>query len=397
MGPRLNVHIYQTAFRFESRMLKVIGSLERAGAFDEFLVFALWEPGLATEERFSERGTVCRIQNRFFKSRDGAIKKVLCFAEFMWRVYRSVRKRPVACVNAHSLQVLPVAVAIKRKKRCLFVYEPHELETGTESCTGIVRRVSKWIEGKCIRHADAVICVSESIAQHYRADYGLPEVTVVRNVPVRKPMAAFDRTKLRKAVGLADDDIIYLYQGILGPNRNIELLLEVFRDPPPGRHLVLLGFGALEEMARDHAAKYPNIHYLPAVPPGELLNYSAGADIGIFLLEDNCLNYHCCLPNKIWEFLAVGVPVLMTDIPELRKVVELHACGWIIKPSLEEARRSIGELDRDDIARCRRQIANSPHEFGWHVEERSLLPVYERLLGRTLTVATQRAEPAGVP
>lgn len=396
MGPRLNVHIYQTAFRFESRMLKVIGSLERAGAFDEFLVFALWEPGLATEERFSEHGTVCRIQNRFFKSRDGAIKKVLCFAEFMWRVYRSVRKRPVACVNAHSLQVLPVAVAIKRKKRCPFVYEPHELETGTESCTGIVRRVSKWIEGKCIRHADAVICVSESIAQHYRADYGLPEVTVVRNVPVRKPMATFDRTKLRKAVGLADDDIIYLYQGILGPNRNLELLLEVFRDPPPGRHLVLLGFGALEEMARDHAAKYPNIHYLPGMPPSELLEYSAGADIGVHVLPDNCLNHHCCLPNKIWEFLSVGVPVLMTDVPEIRKVIEDHTCGWPVEPSAEPLRAMLQHLTLEDIERCRQDIAGNQREFGWHVEERALLPVYERLLVRRLQLEAKQPEAASV-
>jgi glycosyltransferase involved in cell wall biosynthesis len=393
MTPRLNVHVYQTTFKFESRMLKVIGSLERVGAFDEFLVFALWEPGLAAEEKFSERGTVCRIRNRFFRSRSGAINKVLCFAEFMWRVYWRLRKTSVACVNAHSLQVLPVAVAIKRKKKCHFVYEPHELETGTDGCTGIVRRVSRWIEGTCIRHADAVICVSDSIAEHYRADYGLTEVTVVRNVPVRKPVQSLDRGKLRREVGLSEDDIIYLYQGILGPNRNIELLLEVFRDPPPGRHLVLLGFGPLSDLVKEQAVRYPNIHFVPGVPPHQLLSYSSGADVGIFVLEDNCLNYHCCLPNKIWEFLTVGVPVLMTDIPELRRVIEHHTCGWVIEPKLEEVRRAIRELERSDIERCRRQIARNPHEFGWHIEERSLLPVYESLLGRCLLPRAEEPEP----
>jgi hypothetical protein len=87
---------------------------------------------------------------------------------------------------------------------------------------------------------------------------------------------------------------------------------------------------------------------------------------------------------------------MMTDIPELRRVVEHHTCGWVIEPQLEEVKRAVREIGRSDIEQCRRQIAENPHDFGWHIEERSLLPVYESLLGRTLLPRAEAPEPTAV-
>lgn len=144
--------------------------------------------------------------------------------------------RPIACVNAHSLAVLPLAARLKRQHGAMLIYEPHELETETSETRGLRRPLSKLAERRLIGEADAVICVSDTIAQWYRREYGLSNVHVFRNIPdVSLSAAPVAGGRLRDRCGVSDDAILFIYQGSLTKYRQVEQYLHVFSRVPPNR------------------------------------------------------------------------------------------------------------------------------------------------------------------
>ncbi|PKN34770.1 MAG: glycoside hydrolase [Deltaproteobacteria bacterium HGW-Deltaproteobacteria-19] len=375
----MNVHVYPTPFRNESRILKITQSLKEAAAFDRIRIMAVWEEGLAEEEDLDETRRVVRIRRRIGEGRNGTFWKAVRTAEWSWRVRRFLREEGIDCINAHSLSVLPLCVHLKRSKGARLIYDTHELETETAGSTGIRRVLARRVERRLIREADAVIAVNESIASWYRRTYGLNRVWVVKNVPYRPDSAPKKTTMLRDACGVGENEILFLYQGAMVKDRGIRRLLDVFSRLDGSRHLVCMGFGEDVDLVRNFARKYPNIHYHPAVPPSEVFRYTCGADVGVHLIENTCLNHYYCLPNKIWEYLNAALPVVVSDLPEMARVVDGCGCGWKCGPSDDEALNLIGGITMQDVRGKRERALQARDGFGWHKEERELLDAYRTL------------------
>ncbi|NPU86193.1 MAG: glycosyltransferase [Syntrophaceae bacterium] len=375
----MNVHIYPTPFRNESRILKITRSLKEAAAFDRIRIMATWEEGLAEEEDLDETRRVVRIRRRIGEGRNGTFWKAARVGEWSWRVMHSLREENIDCVNAHSLSVLPLCVLLKRSKGSKLIYDTHELETETAGSTGIRRVLARWVERVLIREADAVIAVNDSIASWYRRAYGLKRVWVVKNVPYRPDSAPMKTAMLRDACGVGGEAILFLYQGAMVKDRGIRRLLDVFSRLDEGRHLVCMGFGEDVDLVRSFARKHPNIHYHPAVPPSEVFRHTCGADVGVHLIENTCLNHYYCLPNKIWEYLNAALPVVVSDLPEMARVVDGCGCGWKCGPSDDEALKLIGGITVQDVQEKRERALEAGYGFGWHVEERELLDAYRTL------------------
>jgi glycosyltransferase involved in cell wall biosynthesis len=184
------------------------------------------------------------------------------------------------------------------------------------------------MERALIGSTEAVIVVNESIAAWYRDAYGLKEVHVIRNIPYPRSFSGGKTSRLREAFGIDHRSLVFLCQGILDEGRGIPILLEAFGRLPLDRHVVFLGNGPMAEKVRSRALRHPNIHHHPAVPPDVLLEYTAGADVGISLIENVCLSYYYSLPNKVFEYLMSGVPVIVSDFPEMARLVDETGCGW---------------------------------------------------------------------
>src|SRR5690606_35434059 len=207
--------------------------------------------------------------------------------------------------------------------------DAHELESEKTGLRGLRRRLARATERLLIRYADLVIVVSETIAQWYATSYRIRPPLVVRNVPAEGPVPVrFQESPLRSRCGVGDDVTVFLYVGVLGPGRSIERLCRVFAKVSPERHLVLMGYGALEEFVAQCARRHPNIHFLPAVPPSEVRLYIRGADVGCCLIEEVSLSYRFSLPNKLFQCIVEGVPVIVNDLPEQASFVS-RGCGWV--------------------------------------------------------------------
>jgi glycosyltransferase involved in cell wall biosynthesis len=232
------------------------------------------------------------------------------------------------------------------------------------------------------------VVVGDEIAKWYRTTYGLSNVHIVKNVPYCQRGKLNRTSRLREFAGVGDSDILFLYQGLLDQGRGINLLLNAFRDAPQDRHIVFMGYGALVESAKAFAQQYPNIHFHPAVPPEDLPEYTSSADVGLSIIENVSLSYYYCVPNKIFEYLTCGVPMIVSDFPEMAALVDTEKCGWKVSVLQREITRIVSSISRLQIEEKRLATLTSRTTFGWENEEKTLLAVYRSLnIHRSATAA----------
>jgi glycosyltransferase involved in cell wall biosynthesis len=275
--------------------------------------------------------------------------------------------------------VLPVGAVLRLLKRCRLVYDTHELESETKGKRGLPKMAAKTIERCLIRYADLVVVVGDAIAEWYRREYPRAEVCVAKNVPYLQNGDVPRTGLLREKLGIPEDDVVFIYQGTFAYGRAIHLILDAFARVPRDRHVVLMGFGNQLELVKRKAEELPNVHFFPAVPPSEVARYAAEADVGLSIIENLCLSYYYCLPNKVFTCLGVGVPVIVSDFPEMGKVIDDHGCGWKVAVDEDQLVRLVERLTPEEIEEKRRAALACRDDFAWENEEPALLSAYRRM------------------
>lgn len=296
--------------------------------------------------------------------------------------------------HLHDLTgLLAVAPLVKSPMR--MVYDSHEvfLESGTATkLPGMVRRALQKYERHLTRKAEALVTVSDSTSTILQRRLRPAEVVVVRNCPPRWRAAAGDPLRLRAAVNLTPDDPIALYHGGFIPGRGIEVFAESLLEPGLERvHGVLLGFGPMHDQLVALATEDRfggRLHVLDAVPPDELIGWVSGADVVVIPVQPTSFNNRIGLPNKLWEALAAGVPMAVSDFPELRRVVledPQQPLGRTFDPastaSIAAAIRAIVDLPADERAALGQRCRDAAHRrWNWETEGEQLLALYRRIL-----------------
>ncbi len=292
---------------------------------------------------------------------------------FFWQVYRRIHAAVRACsarvYHASDLYVLPALAAAARRHRGRLVFDARERYPYVAGTADRLLRQQFWklVERRYIRRTDLVLTVSDGIADHLVRDYGITSPLVLYNAP-EAPAVADPNASLRRRLALPDHVVVFLYQGHLRPGRGCLLPLEALPHVP-GAVLVYLGDGPLASTIRERAAALgvtERVHLLPPVLPDGLLAVTASADVGFVLLEDTCLNHRLALPNKLFEYLAAGVPVLASDLPEIRRVVETYKVGCIVDPSSLGALAVAMRRLAGDAALRSRLAANTGAAFAAH-------------------------------
>ena len=252
-----------------------------------------------------------------------ALYRIVFLASFV----RAIRRLGPDVVHAHDAAMLAPGYLGARLVRARLVYDSHEY------AAGVPYRERAWalfvtsLERALIRKCAAVITVSDGIADRLAERYGLSHrPTVVRNVP--DPSAydrAFRAPDLRAALGIDSQTPLVLHLGAAATDRGCEALVRAMADLPEA-HLLFLGAddgayvdGLLALAAQSGVSE--RVHFRPSVPIAHVLSYVEQASVGVSLLEDTCENHRLALPNKVFEYLAAGVPVVVSDLPEMRRAL----------------------------------------------------------------------------
>lgn len=244
----------------------------------------------------------------------------------------TLEKYSPAVFLAHDLPMLPVACYAALRCGAKVAYDSHELYTELEFST---HEKSQWrlIEDKYIRQCNLVITVNPFIADELKSRYNLPsEVQVIYNAVVSD--LSIKRQRLfHKLYDLKAEDKVLLLQGGLSANRNLEVLVKSMAlVKNPTLNLVVLGDGPLKKRLKSIAKSLnltSRVHFHDAVPQSALLQYTASADVGIIPYQAICLNNYYCTPNKLFEFISVGIPILASNLPAIESIITSHKIGEV--------------------------------------------------------------------
>jgi glycosyltransferase involved in cell wall biosynthesis len=377
----MNVHLYPSILKNETRILKITRSLRANAVFEEIAVVGRAASELPSYEDIGDGIHIYRLAPVFGNRIESPLGKFVRTLGWYFAVLLWIHSRSVICLNCHSLPILPLAVLVKTIKRCILVYDTHELETETNGTYGFRKYISKFIEWALISHADAVCVVNRSIAAWYKKSYSLVQIWVVHNLPRRITGVPKRTGLLRKAIGLEQSEAkLFIYQGLLSTGRGIEMLIKAFSDISGDQcHLVCMGYGPMEDFVRKASLMHKNIHFMPAVDPGLVKDFTVDADVGFSLFENTCLSHYLCSPNKLYEYAACGVVPIVSDFPEMSRFIESYDCGWKSSPNAKSLRNLIESIDAESLNIKRINVTKAGLECCWENEEPELLNMYVSL------------------
>ena len=365
-------------FKNDSRVLKENISLQRAGY--DVQVVALHEELLNEFEKV-QNIPVHRVK---LKSRGWSKQKLvqlIKYFEFIFRVVKQYKTSDI--LHCNDLNALPIGVIIKNffNKDAKIVYDAHEYEINdvpNQSQRSI--KIKYYIEKFFIKYADKVITVSDSIANEYVKLYGIEKPALVLNTPSYKEIEK--KNIFRETLGIKENQTIFLYQGGLSKGRGIEILLEAFKSiDNKNAVIVFMGYGTLENLIQKISKEYKNIYFHKAVSPDVLLDYTSSADFGISTIEDSCLSYRYCLPNKMFEYLMAGIPVIVSNLYEMKRLVESNMVGTVAKENTSDVlKEAIKEAVKLDKVELKINIQKVKAIYNWEEQEKILLDVYKGLI-----------------
>lgn len=289
--------------------------------------------------------------------------------------------------HAHDVNALPATYITARLHRRPLVFDAHELplneldRSRLTFLSAVLRRFLKYMLARCA----GVITVSAPIAQEIRERFSVQEVTLVRNIPAYQAFTSSDC--LRASLGLDSDIRIALYQGNIQADRGLDVLIHTAAFLDQKIVIVLMGKDVagtrsrLEALAlREQVAE--RVKIIPPVPYAELLDWTASATLGLIVYPPNySLNVQMCLPNKLFEYLMVGLPVLASPLVAVADLLATYKVGRVVE-SLEPAAIAVAInavlADPAELAKLRENALKAVRkDLCWEQERQQLITLYQ--------------------
>lgn len=311
---------------------------------------------------------------------------------FLVAFLRMIRALGPDVLHAHDAGMLAPGLLGARLTGARLVYDSHELATGVQWRSRPWAAVVRALERLAVPRCAAVITVSDGIAATVAARYRLRRrPIVVRNVPdvVPRPVGAggAEPRDLRRRFGIGPAPLV-LHHGSAAPGRGCDALVRALARLE-GAHVLFLGPENPADLRRlrrvaERAGVAGRVHFAARVPVGQVVAVASQADVGVSLLEDTCENHRLALPNKVFDYLAAGLPVVVSELPELGRLVRDRGVGVTARPGdPADIARALSEvLDASDGDALRARVGEAAADLRWGRERRRLEDLYAELAVR---------------
>jgi len=259
-------------------------------------------------------------------------KGVAFYAEFTLRLFFFLLKNKANLLVANDLDTLLPNYHFSKRRKCALVYDSHEIfcEVPELQETPLKKKIWERLEKTIVPKLSYCITVNQSIANWFTEKYKTP-FKVVRNIPDK---ISVDRIKTRAELNLPTDKKIILLQGAgINVQRGAEEALDAMHYVDKAILLIIGGGDViclLEKMAAEESLK-GKVFLLPKMKPEELYHYTCNADIGLSLDKATNINYQYSLPNKLFDYVYAGVPVLASPLKEIKSFIDTYKVGICIE------------------------------------------------------------------
>ncbi len=387
-----------------SRALRIARSL--AGAGYEVEIAAVLEPGVPREERDGEV-----VIRRYVPERESGAsrlpgvhqaRQVALWPEADRGWYRTLRREvePADLYHACGYRAVGVALDLAASARNAgrsgrVIYDVIDVQLDSQvyaDLPGAVRLVHGVRERRWIRAVDAIVTVNQPLADHLARSWPIAEApTVLLNCQPRWTAPDVRPTHLRDATGIPPERAVVLFLGKLAEQKGLDEAAEAVLRLPDAA-LVLLGFGTwLDRLrARDRDPRFAGRHFtLPPVHPDAVPEWTASADVSIVAVPANSLNQRLSTPNKFWESLTAGTPVVVgRELEVMAGILAADDLGATADPAdpVDLARALASIVDRPPAERSamrERCLAVTRERYNWETAVEAYLALVRRLVPPT--------------
>ena len=327
------------------------------------------------------------------------ILKVLCWP-LPVRAWWSTLQRDLPPADLyHACGILTIGVALtlsrdakRRGRRGAVVYDVIDVILESNNYADVPRPFLAYYrrrERQWVARADAIVTVNDPIADHLADNWNLRiRPTVLLNCQPRWKSPPERPDRIRAATGIPAERRIVLFLGRLGRERGLEEAADAVLEVGDAA-LVMLGFGPWADQLRlrDRDPHYLGRHFtLPPVHPDDVPAWTASADVSIIAVPANSLNQRLSTPNKFWESLTAGTPVVLgRELEVMRDLVESEGLGAIGDPAdpidLARALREVLDQPPADLAAMRRRcLTVTRMRYNWETAVAPYLDLAERLV-----------------
>lgn len=283
---------------------------------------------------------------------------------------------------SNDLDTLLPNYLISKIKKLPLVYDSHEYFTGVPELEDhpLKRRIWKRVERSIFPHLKEVFTVSDSIARLYESEYGVKPL-VVRNVPEKRIL----KFPGRKALGLPEGKKIIVLQGSgINVQRGSEELVEAMQFVPGDVMLLIIGGGDVIETLKQKTLDLKlegKIIFKSRLPYEILMEYTAASDIGVSLDKDTNLNYRYSLPNKVFDYIHAGIPVLASELVEIKTLIEKYQIGDFIPG--HDPKQIAGKLSEifdhpEQLRKWHNHTQAAREELNWELESKIVQKVFQQ-------------------
>ncbi|MCK9447369.1 MAG: glycosyltransferase [Bacteroidales bacterium] len=302
------------------------------------------------------------------------------YAEYNLRLFLKLLFIRATLFFSNDLDTLLANYSAARLRGKKLIYDSHEYFTETPELVHRknVQRVWKTIEQLIVPRLGAMITVNDSIAELFRWQYGL-QVQVVRNIP---PQFFPQRSSTRNELNIPEGKKILIMQGAgINVQRGAEELVEAMQYLPD-HYLLLIGGGDVWEQLRKQAVRWgvdDRIQFLPRMPYQQMMDYTRHADLGLSLDKPTNMNYRLSLPNKLFDYIQAGIPVLTSKLPELERIVVKYEIGdFITDHQPDSIANAIQRMTNNGLLKTwKENVGQAAEILTWENEEKQLLQFIE--------------------
>jgi glycosyltransferase involved in cell wall biosynthesis len=379
------LHLTNTDVISDSRILKEISALSETGSYYVYGVGITENHGRS--KTVKKNNTELRVLNTVSDKLTllpRPIRYVLVLLELTIRfslIGLSMRPKIIHC---HDTMVILAGVIIKLLTGAKLIYDAHELESNKNGQNRILSKGTLFLERICWKKIDHLITVSPSIIDWYKQNLGDKPSTLILNSPVMEKDNIVRNDTARKEnyfhekYQIPPEKLVFLYIGILGKGRGIELIVDVFKKSKFKSHLVFLGYGKLSHDLKSLSKKHMNIHVHDAITHDKVVEIAKSADVGLCLIQNVSLSDYYCLPNKLFEYAFSEIPVLASNFPDISNVVNnynLGVCSDLTPKSVYKAIKNF-----EDLNKLPKINLENLYDLTWEAQEGKILKLYKEIL-----------------
>ena len=375
------LHLTHTDINKDPRIIKSIKAIDKLSWIEVYGIgiqdSSHYSRRFETKDSIDINSITLKLFSKKLTFLPNILRHLFTLLEFLLRSFFIINKFKPSVIHCHDTLALPIAILFKVfHSKLKVIYDAHELGSNRNGIDNFFSNIVYFFEKITWRFIDHFISVSPSIIKWYEEEYGRKKNTLILNSPEIETKKTKNSNGFRKKFLINDDEKLFIYVGEINKGRGITNLLEIFKDLKS--RILFLGYGPLVNKVKDFEKNYSNIHYHEAVEPDSLISLIQEADVGLCLVERVSLSDYFCLPNKLFEYAFAGLPVIASDFPDIKFLVEKYDLGFCCDSgSIKDVKKNIERYE--SIIKISKNDVSKLHDLSWQKQELNLINVYRRL------------------